>query len=324
MPGLQFNLPFSRHQAYLTGSGTIINYAQNSAENISDWNVSASGDFNFGSRINLKASDSYLSGHIPRSQSALGDIERFKNNTASTSLTYVLGDISKLQLDYSNAAWKYNTSVFESRDENTVSVYAYYRFLPKTSAFAEYEFKSVYFTDKKADNYDNNAHSALAGVTWALSDYSKGTVKAGYHLKEFNDSSRLGFSGVVASVDLAHRFSDDNSVTLTGARKINETTLLGTSYSTSTGLNGEYTHKFNSRISTGIKASFCNEGFSTIATGDSVKRTDKIIMAGVKVTYLFRRWLESDLEYYWRQKNSNIDVYDSTENNVSLTLKAYF
>ena len=324
MPGLQVTLPFSRHQVSLTGSGTIINYAQYTAENISDWNVSASGDFNFGSRINLKASDSYLYGHVPRSQSALGTIDRYKNNTASTSLTYVLGDISKLQLDYSNASWKYDSSVFESRDENTVSAYAYYRFLPKTSAFAEYEFKDVYFTDKTTDNYDNNAHSALAGVTWELSDYSKGTAKAGYQLKEFSDSSRVGFSGFVASVDIAHRFSEANSVTVRGARAINETSLLGASYSTSTGLNGEYTHKFNDRISTGIKGSYSNEGFSAIATGDSVKRTDKVVVAGAKVTYLFRRWLESGVEYYWRQKNSNVDVYDSTENNISLTLKAFF
>jgi len=324
MPGVQFNLPFSRHQAYLFGSGTFINYAKYTAENTADWNVGAGGDFNFGSRINLKASDSYLDGHKPRSESALGEVERFNNNNASASLSYVLGDISKLRLDYANADWKFKTNLFESRNENTLSAYAYYRFLPKTSAFVEYEFKTVYFTDKTVGNYDNNAHSGLIGVTWKLSDYSQGTIKGGYQRKDFNDPSQVGFSGFVASLDLAHRFSDYDSVKFTGARTINETSLVGTSYSISTGLNGEYTHKFNDRLSTSIKASFSNEEFSAIATGDSVKRTDQVVMAGANVRYLFRRWLESTLEYYWRQKNSNIDVYDSTENNVSMALKAFF
>jgi len=324
MPGVQFKLPIRRHALFLTGTATINRYADNHSENTTDWNLSGAGVFNFGSRINLKVSDSYLSGHEPRSQSATAELEQFKNNNAAASLTYILADISKLQLDYANEDWKFKNNLFRSRNENIVSAYAYYRMMPKTSLFTEYEFKNVYFTEKQGSDLDNNIHSALLGVTWELSEQSKGTVKGGYLYKVFDDTTRKNVSTFAASLDISHHFSDYNSVKLVGARAVNESSLLGTRYSISTGLTGEFTHKFVDRFSVGFKGSISEEVFSDIAPGDSVKRSDQVYLAGAKAMYSFRRWLESTLEYYWRQKNSNIDIYDSKENNISLALKAFF
>jgi len=325
IPGMQLKLPIRRHALFLTGTTTLNRYADHSSENTTDWNLSGAGDFNFGSRINLKVSDSYLSGHEPRSQSAISSIEKFKNNNAAASFTYILADISKLQLDYVNDDWKFKNSTFRSRDENIVSAYAYYRVMPKTSLFAEYEFKNVYFTDKAGGrDLDNDVHSALLGVTWELTAQSKGTVKGGYLYKKFDDTTQKNFSTFAGSADVSHHFSDYNAVKLVGARAVNESSLLGTRYSVSTGLTLELTHKLNDRFSVGLNDSLSNEVFSDIAPGDSVKRSDQVSQISVRAMYSFRRWLESTLEYYLRHKNSNIDLYDSTENNVSLTLKAFF
>ena len=324
-PGAQLKLPFRRHALFLSGTATIVNYAKYSSENKTDWTLSGAGDFYFGSRINLKISDSYLENHEPRSQSAVSYVEKYKNNNASASLTYVLADVSKLQLDYTNAYWKFKNSGFRSRDENTVSAYAYYRVMPKTSLFTEYEFKNVYFTEKAGgSDLDNKVHSALFGLTWELSELSKGTVKGGYLYKTFDDTSRKDFGTFVASLELSHRFSDYNAIKLAGAREVNESSLLGTSYSISTGINGEFTHKFNDRFSAALKAAFNDEVFSNVVAGDSVKRNDQVVLGGAKATYAFRRWMDSTLEYYIRRKDSNVSAYDSTENNISLTLKAFF
>ena len=327
-PGVQFKMPIRRHALFLTGTMTIKRYADYSSENNTDWSLSGAGDFNFGSRINLKLSDSYLAGHEPRSQSplsAVSDLEKFTNNNASASLTYILADISKLQLDYGNDYWKFTNSPFRSRDENLVSAYAYYRVMPKTSLFAEYDFKNVFFSEKgSGKDLDNNVHSALLGVTWELSAQSKGTVKGGYLYKAFDDTAQKDFSTFAASADVSHHFSDYNSVKLVGARAVNESSLLGTRYSVSTGLTGEFTHKFNDRLSASLKASFSDELFSNIVLPDTVKRSDQVALVGVKAMYSFRRWLDTSLEYYRRQKDSNIATYDSTENNISLTVKAFF
>jgi hypothetical protein len=334
VPGVQLKMPISRHALFLTGIVTVNRYLDHSSESKTDWNLSGAGDFNFGSKINLKLSDNYRAGHEPRSQSAVANsisLEKFKNNGASGSFTYILADISKLQIDYSNDYWSFTNSPFRSRDENMVSAYAYYRVMPKTSVFTEYEFKNIYFTEKNvADgDLDNKVHSALLGVTWELSAQSKGTVKGGFLYKVFDDPSRKNFSTITASVDVSHNFSDSNSAKLVGARTVFESSLSGTSYSVSTGLTGEFTHKFNDRISTGLKASLSSEGFSDnvddgTGSGTLVKRSDTVVQAGAKAMYSFRRWLDSTLEYYWRQKNSNINTNDSTENNVALTLRASF
>jgi hypothetical protein len=171
---------------------------------------------------------------------------------------------------------------------------------------------------------DNNVHSALLGLTWELSEKSKGTIKGGYLLKEFKDSSLKNFGTFAASVDLNHRFSAKNALYLAGARTVNESSLLGTRYSIRTGITGEFTHKFLDRLSATVKGSYGEESFSNSATGDSIRRNDQVVQAGTAVNYSFRRWLELALEYYWRQKDSNINVYDSIENNISLDFKVFF
>jgi hypothetical protein len=321
-PGVQFKMPIRRHALFLTGNTTINQYAHHSSENSIDWNVSGAGDFNFGSRINLKLSDKYLDAHEPRSQSSSSAMEKYRNNNASASLSYILADISKLQLDYTSDIWKYTStsSDFRSRDENAVSAYVYYRVMPKTSLFTEYDFKNVYFTSKTAasGDLDNTVHSGLLGVTWELSERSKGTVKGGYLYKIFDDRTQKNFGTFAASVDIAHNFNDYNSVKLDGARTVNESSLAGSSYSVSTGVTGEATHKFNDRISATLKASFSDESFA------NSPRSDQIILGGAKVAYAFRRWLECSVEYYWRQKNSNFNEYDSIENNAAVAFKAFF
>jgi len=247
-------------------------------------------------------------------------MEKYSNNNAAASLSYILADISMLQLDYSSDLWKYTASDFRSRNENAVSAYVFYRVMPKTSLFAEYDFKNVYFTTKPAGSavLDNNVHSGLLGVTWELSERSKGTVKAGYLHKIFDDTAQKSFGTFAASLDISHNFNDYNSVKLIGARTVNESSLVGSNYSVSTGVTGEATHKFNDRVSTTLKVSFNDESFSNST------RSDQVVLGGVKIAYAFRRWLETSVEYYWRQKNSNDNAYDSTENNVAVAFKAYF
>ncbi len=323
MPGLQLQLPYRRHTLTFGSNATINRYTKYDSENVEDWTAYGAGDLNFGSHINLKLSDTYINGHEPRSQTANASIEKYRNNTASGSLTYIMADVSKLQLDYANTDWKFKNSDFRSRNENQASFYLYYRALAKTSVFAEYEFKNVNFVSNAA-GLDNNVHSGLLGLTWELSSRSKGTIKGGYLYKKFDEKVNGDFGTFAASADVSHYFSDYDFFKLTGARGVNESSQLGTRYSVSTGINGEYTHRFLERLSVNLKGSYSNESFSDIAPGDLQLRKDNVMQTGASIQYAFRRWLDCTLEYYWRNKDSNLNYYDSTENNISLALKAFF
>lgn len=323
MPGLQLQMPFGRNSFSVGANASINRYARHSSENTDDWGANAAGDLNFGSRVNLKIADNYIAGHEARNQSATTAVEKFKNNLASGSLTYVLADVSKLQLDYANSYWNYKNSDFRDRDENQLSLYFYYRILPKTSVFGEYEYKNVDFTHS-GNSLDNTVHSGMLGLTWELSSRSKGTVKGGVLYKDFVNTSNGNFSTFTASADIAHHFSDFDSIKVVGARGVNETSLQGTRYSVSTGISGEYTHRFLDRLASTLKGSYSKENFSDIAIGETELRKDSVAQLGASMQYSFRSWLSSSLDYYWRNKDSNINYYDSTENNISVTLKASF
>ena len=323
MPGIQVELPFKRNLLSFGGSAIINEYAKYSSENTIDWNANTSLDLNLGSRFKLKLSDNFLDSHEPRSESSTITIEKYKNNSALASLTYMLADVSKIQLDYTNAYWKYKTSDFRSRDENQGSFYLYYRILQKTSIFGEYDFKQVSFTNN-TQGLDNNVQTAQVGLTWELSSRSKGTVKAGYLLKSFDQQLSSNINTFIASIDGTHYFSDNNWVKLTGARTVNESSFMNAPYSITTGIYGEFTHRFLERLSSTLKFSYGNERYSNIVPGELVLRVDKVVQAGAAIQYAFRRWLDCTLEYYWRNKDSTISIYNSSENNVSLGLTFHF
>jgi hypothetical protein len=53
-----------------------------------------------------------------------------------------------VQVEYTQKTWNFMTSNFRDRNEGLISGYLYYRFLPKTSAFVEYDHKSVEYTQQ--------------------------------------------------------------------------------------------------------------------------------------------------------------------------------
>lgn len=322
-PGIYLQLPVRNHTFSIAANTALTRYSKFSTENTDDYFVNGTANFVFGSQINLKASDTFIKGHEPRGSSSSGTIEKFDNNTAAASLTYLLAEVSKIQIDYARTDWDFKTSTFRSRSEDLISAYLYYRLMPKTSAFIQYSFKNVRFDDKTA-GLDNKMQSALLGLSWDVTGKSKGSIAAGYLRKDFNVSSRGDLKSWTASADITHNFSDYTSLKLIGKREVNEASLLGTRYYVTTGVYGEVTHRFLQRLALVAKASYGQDKYSDIIPGDALLRKDNTLTAGMGLHYIMRRWLEFVLEYNYRNKDSNIDIYSSKENTLSLMMNASF
>ncbi|MBA4373830.1 MAG: hypothetical protein C0402_13340 [Thermodesulfovibrio sp.] len=322
-PGIYLQLPVRNHTLSLAANTSLTRYAKFSSENTDDYFVNGTANFMFGSQINLKASDTFIKGHEPRGSSSSGTIEKFDSNTAAASLTYLLADVSKIQLDYSRTDWDFKTSTFRSRSEDLISAYLYYRLMPKTSAFIQYNYKSVRFDDRTV-GLDNKMQAALIGLSWDITGKSRGSLAGGFLRKNFNDSSKDDLKTWTASADITHNFSDYTSLKLIGKREVNEASLLGTRYYITTGLYGEVTHKFLQRLALVAKASYGQDKYSDIIPGDTQLRKDNTLTAGMGLRYIMRRWLEFVLEYNYRNKDSNIDIYSAKENTVTLMMNASF
>lgn len=326
-PGVYLELPIRAHTLSLTANLTDTRYATYTSENSTDYEISANGNFRLGNRLAVKLWDNYNKGHEPRAYTSAAspttEVVKFNDNIYGASVTYLLAQVSKLQVEYSHERLRFETANFEfrSRDEDLISGLIYNRIMPKTSIFAGYDFKQVRFVDK---NLDNNVHRGYIGFLWEASARSNATIKGGFLLKKFEDTAKDKIFTWTASADIKYDFNDRTTLTLIGKRDVNEAAIEGTRYYILTGIYTALTHNFLDRLNGVARLSYQVEENSDIVPGDPIIRIDKTWLAGLGLRYFMRRWLELALDYSYRIKRSNIATYDNDENLVSLTIQAAF
>lgn len=318
IPGIRLQFPFRAHLIGLEYNTEIVNYANNSTENTSDQNLNGLMDFKLGSLVGLKLTEVYAKGHEPRGVSSTGFIERYETNVASASATYQLANISKIRIDYSKSAWKFDTSNFRDREEGLLSSYLYYRLLPKTSAFIEYDRNQIDYS--RSGDLNNTDDSALMGLTWEITERSKGTLKGGYLWKKYDQSSNNNFETWTASIDLNHDFSDYDSLLFVGQRVVNERSLQFTRYFVTTGVNAEYTHRFVRRLASVVRGSYGEDTYSDAIAPDTTIRRDITTSAGIGMKYLTRNWLDTSIDYNRRNRDSNMDGFGYKENSYTISI----
>ena len=131
--------------------------------------------------------------------------------------------MSKVQLDYTTTEWDFRSSSYRERNESLISGYLYYRILPKTSAFLEYDRRNIDY-DTFSNFTDNKSDSALLGLKWGINERSQGVIKGGYAWKDFDSASKEDYDTWTLSVDLGHRFTDYTALSLVNKRIVKEAT----------------------------------------------------------------------------------------------------
>jgi len=322
-PGVKLLWPFGMHRLEAEYSVVDSRYSKYQGEDTTDHHAKGLLGLQFGSYVSLTASGAFDKGHEPRGSSASGFVEEFRTNTGAVSAVYQLANRSKVQLDYTKTAWNFMTSNYRDRDEGLVAGYLYYRFLPKTSAFIEYDRKTVDFT-LATTPLDNTMDSLLLGLTWEIDGRSKGTVKIGRTSKDFVDTAVKDFSVLSWSVDLNHKFSEETSVTVVGQRQVNETNAFGTAYFITTGAYGELKHGFMSKMALLMRGSYGTDRFSNAVPPETITREDKTTMVGAGLRYAMKDWLEFGADYNKKNRNSNINPNDYQETQYILSANMVF
>ena len=321
IPGMRLKFPFRSHQLDLEYNAVLNEYKKYDEENTTDHNANALLDFEFGRQLGLKLTEAYASAHEPRNVSTTGSNEKYKTNAAGISATYQMADMSKVQLDYTRSSWNFETSRFRDRDEDLIAAYIYYRFLPRTSVFLEYDYKNVNFeTISESDDLDNKVNSGFLGLTWEIAENSKGTIKGGYLWKNFDSQSGTDFETWTASIDLDHRFTDYTSIRLIGQRLVNESNLQSTRYFVTTGAYAEFTHRFIDDLAAIVRGSYGKDKFSDTVSPETRARKDTTYVAGIGLKYFIQNWLAVAVDYNHTVRNSNIAANDYTENSYIFTI----
>lgn len=318
-PGIELLLPFRMHKFSIEHNSTITRYTQYKDENTSDFYSTGSLDFNFGDQLALQLTKRYSKDHEPLGTSATGDIERYESDKNTAIMTYHLADISKVEIEFSGETWDFSSSSFRNRDEWAVSGYIYYKVLPKTSAFLEYNRMDVDYKNTSSD-LNNKADSAGLGLRWEFTESSRGIIKGGYLWKDYEGQTKKDYDTWVASIDLNHDFTDYTGISIKDKREVRETKLEGTRYVVSSETFAELNHRFFTKVSGSIHGYHSAEKFSNAVGTETTERNDITIAGGAGLKYDFREWMELVFDYIHTERNSNIDENDYDDNSYIFTL----
>ena len=331
-PGVRLEFPFGEHIAEAQYFAVANRYRVNEGENTTDHTASGLVNFKFGRLFEAGLSDVFLKGHEPRSSSATGFVETFRTNAASASAIYHLANRSRIEFDFGKTVWDFLQSPFRNRDEDLLSAYLYYRFLPKTSAFVEFDRKKAAYefsnrngslTGKYSD-LDNMQDSGQVGITWEISAKSKGTIKGGVVKKSFDSGLLQDYSGSTGSIDIKHEFSSYASLLIVGQRSVNEAKVEGTRYFVTTGALGELSFHVLTKLAVIGRGSYGKDEFSNLLPGNAVIREDRTWTSGGGLKFSIRDWLEIEGDYTHRKRNSNIPANDYNEHSYTLSANAAF
>lgn len=322
-PGIKLDLPVGRQLVEAEYYAVSSRYRTYRGEDTTDHHASGLMDFKIGSPFELKLSDVFTKGHEPRSSSATGFIEVFRNNIATASASYQLPGRSKVQFDAGKSTWDFMQSAFRDRDEKFGAGYLYYRFLPKTSVFVEFDRRKVVFEDATL-NLDSIVDSELAGLTWEITERSKGTIKAGRVQKDFESPVYTDFRGWTSSIDLRHAFSEDTSLMISGQRTVNETNVLGTAFFVTTGGYGEFTQRLFRKLAIVARGSYGKDVFSNPLPPDTIIREDKTATAGGGLKFDLWDWFALGADFTYRSRESNIPANDYREHEYIISASAAF
>ncbi|MBI5971496.1 MAG: outer membrane beta-barrel protein [Deltaproteobacteria bacterium] len=319
VPGLKLQWPVRMHYLEAEYNTALERHDTYSEDNTQDQALRGLAKFNIMGDFTLQLRDDYARGHEPRGSSSTGFIEKFDRNAAGGSIEYKLADISKIEVDYTAVKQEFLSSKFRNRIEHLAQGFVYFRFLPKTSAFLEYDVNNFNF-DRDAPDLDNTAERALGGVTWEVSEQLKGTIKGGYQWKKFNDPTIMTYDTWVASLDITHALSDYTSIKLIGERKTNESNLQTASFFQTTGGFAEFSHFFTRSAGVTLNGSYGRDKYTFKNAPRDLAREDVYVSGGIGFKYLPSDMIEAAVHYRHRTRNSTQDAFDYDENSYSVTL----
>ncbi len=282
----------------------LARYAQSTADNYDDQNLSANAELAFSSRATLLITPQLKLGHDDRGSTYSAPTatpNKWDNTGLAGSFTYGSEEsIGRIQLDADAYSIRYRnnrtvTSVFD-RDMSDVGGTFYYRVSPKVYAFAQLTDTRISYVDTAA-TLSGKEQRILLGATWKATAQTSGSFKAGQLHKKFDFAGRPDFTGT----------SWEGSVRWSPREFARVDWITGRKSTESTGV-GDFVWLTNNALDLGYDLSeqttlHLNAGWLTEDFAQS-GRSDSTNFYGFKADYRLRKWLVLGAEYSHAVKTS--------------------
>lgn len=315
---------FKRYQLYLLYGADIIRYQDETSEDTEDHRAEAFFQYNLKGGLSIDLIDQYMKNHDSRGTGVSTELDMYDTNLANTAVSYDVSEKFRLRADLSRYTVDYDASRNRARDrdDTSASAYVFYKFMPRTSVFVEYEHIGVdYDINTLSDSTEQHIYS---GLKWDVSQKTRGKFKAGYLHKNFDRTGIKDKDDLTLELQGDYTFSPKTSVMVTGTRRINETTIQTSNYTLAHSVSLTYAQKFTKKISANLGFTFTNDEYDgTLTVGAQTGvRTDDIYSIAPALQYAIMDWLTADLSYIYGERDSNFNAYDYENNTVFLRFTA--
>ncbi len=309
-----------RYEAYLLYHADIPLYSNLPAAKTIIHNVLGGFIYN-GNRVYLNVGDQFTRSYDVKVTGVPSDpveVDKYKTNLFSATAAYDTGNRVSFRVDYSNFLLNYDETAndFMARMDNSVAGYLFYKVKPKTALFLEYAFVDI--AHGKDGSFDSMDHDIFGGIQWDITAKSRGTIKAGYGIKDFSNRDTR-WSSYIFEAQIEQRLSSKNTLAFTAYRQTDETDFVQTSFVVADGAKAELRHLLTARMSASAAAEYTRESYeggSFTSGGVTGQRRDNIYQGELSFRYEFKKWLQADIGYTLTKRDSNFTDFGYTANSL--------
>lgn len=288
-----------RYQTYLLYSPELETYARHTKHNDINHKFEAYALYNTPGGLSVEIFDQMVSSHddIIEHQDNLN----YTNNFLSPTVSFAPTEKLTFRLDYSMYNVNYERSAnVKDRVDNTVSAYAFFQVLPKTSLFVQYAHLDINYdntTDPKK-SIDSTEQEYLLGVKWNITDKTTGSFKTGYQKKDFDGSDYGNTTRMKMELKANYEISGHSSISLTGRNEFIETDEDDAYYIQSNNFLAVYEHSLSARLTGFFSLFYNNEDYGRLS------REDRTLDFSPSLSYIYNDWLSFNAAYTFESVRS--------------------
>ena len=210
-----------------------------------------------------------------------------------------------------------------NRNRINAGLQFHYNLSAKTSVYLGYLFSKIIY--EKRDFNDSMENNVNIGISGNLTTKIKGMAQVSYDMRSYDKEkegadNNPGIMGYLVSLTYNPTFRD--TISLTGERKMEESTFANNRYYISTEVGVDYKHEFNSKWFAAIMVSY--ENMAYLKAVDGINRSDDFINLKPSVGYEFKENLFASVWYQLKNKTSNYEPAEYYDNKVGVNIKFCF
>lgn len=327
-PALSVASQWSRHSLNLSTSADVGIYADNSDEDYTDYDVTASGRVDVRRDTNLKGNFSYAEKHEDRgSPDDANGVEPGEYNLTQAGATFlhrfnrvsIEPSFNISQYDYDDVRTSAGTTINnDDRDRDVVEFGSRigYMIVPdKYEAFIRFTANDRDYDDNLDDNgfnRDSDGYEFVVGTAIDFGGVTYGDVYIGYAEQDYDDAALEKVDGLVVGGSIFWNPTQLTTINPFISRSIEETTLASAS--------GYFATNVGIRLDHELRRNFLLHGEIRFSSWkyEGIGRTDDYTNFSIGGEYTLRRYAVVGLTYELENRNSDVVGSDFSQNRVLL------